>query len=471
MAREVADMGMWIQPSGTVEELSKSRQCVEAEVKAPFDRIVERGVVPLINESETVLQGAAWDALRLRLVTYELTLCTAFSKLCELLAIAYRSQHSLTNSLFSGPAFSDRWDLTTIAEQRYQLQSEMFREQSQLNQERYLSESFGFGNGMILRVLMSRRNEKIRKLRWAISLLDERKDKALAYDAQTAGLYDYAISLARQLSASAIQVKKALYDPATGTWQGISRACILDIQALAAGVADEIERIRRLAGTPFDDIGSYGGNQSDVRLQAAQLQATVRRYYPSMTEAEVVEFLNWYVAHGCAYMALTNTLFEQYIGREELFEARFGFPLYDEWGDFAFEQLVVDFFCSVGGRSIGGLNQENQERCWETYLTSRDMHVDVYETHLTAESWEEVSQDGYLIVSIRPVNLSREAGGRLWASPQWRKASGHAMTVTGMTEEGYLRVSSWGQVYYIDPNDPEFQKFGQYLYYVQVSYS
>ncbi len=33
---------------------------------------------------------------------------------------------------------------------------------------------------------------------------------------------------------------------------------------------------------------------------------------------------------------------------------------------------------------------------------------------------------------------------------------GHAMVVTGLTDDGRIQVSSWGELYYISPEDSDF---------------
>jgi hypothetical protein len=201
------------------------------------------------------------------------------------------------------------------------------------------------------------------------------------------------------------------------------------------------------------------------------LMPIVRRSYPTLTDLEVEKLVTGYADEGCAYMALANTLFEQYLGRETEFEVRFGFPLRKANNDFNFEMLVIDFYCSVGGDRDGmsGLASWNMESYWEKYLGSHDMYVDVHGTSITPKTWAEVSKGGHIIVSVSPVNMYKHIGGELIGDERWR-TSAHAMIVTGVTEEGYLIVSSWGERYYINPNDPAFKTILGFISYQQVSY-
>jgi hypothetical protein len=359
--------------------------------------------------------------------------------------------------------------LSVLAQQRQQLHNELVREESALEHlKRVIFSSLLGGVAGIVAVEVYR-IAKINALKRAINLLDERRDKMLAYNAQTKGMYDYAVKLGKQISTSAAQLRIALYNPTTGAWDGISPTWAADLKRITDGVRGEIEKIQRQVGTPFDGFGKYGGNQSDTERMVSDLAPIIRRYHPNMTDLEIVEFIETYASVGCAYMALANTLFEQYIGREAEFEARFGFPLRKANGDFNFEKLVIDFYCNAG--NIGsGLNKGTQESYWEKYINAHEMYVDVRGVKVTPENWEEVSKGGHVIVSIHPVNMYKQVGGELYGDAEWRDG-GHAMVITGVTPEGYFIVSSWSGIYYINPNDPVFKESGNCIYYQQASYS
>lgn len=65
---------------------------------------------------------------------------------------------------------------------------------------------------------------------------------------------------------------------------------------------------------------------------------------------------------------------------------------------------------------------------------------------------KEAEKGNRVIISTHPVILE-DARGRMV-----QMDGGHAMTVTGLTDDGRITVSSWGKKYYIDPENPDFRE-------------
>lgn len=55
-----------------------------------------------------------------------------------------------------------------------------------------------------------------------------------------------------------------------------------------------------------------------------------------------------------------------------------------------------------------------------------------------------------MIISTCPVRLEDKEGEPVQTD------GGHAMTVTGLTDDGRIEVSSWGEKYYISPEDSDY---------------
>lgn len=234
----------------------------------------------------------------------------------------------------------------------------------------------------------------------------------------------------------------------------------------------------------YDDRGRYGGNQGSPQNinksdeQYDEIVDIIRKYYPDFTDKDIEKYLKKLNSEGCGYVALINTIFNQYAGRTDEFEEAFGFSMYDENGELNFDLLLVDFYSAMDNRhSFFGIDyydsnedysatkgygttMESREYRWENYLEDRGIQADVHEVTVTPENYNKIAQDGEIIISVHPVILYDENGKCVVDVD-----GGHAMTITGVTEDGMYRVTSWGKEYYIKPNG-QYERMG----FQQVSY-
>lgn len=213
--------------------------------------------------------------------------------------------------------------------------------------------------------------------------------------------------------------------------------------------------------------GRYGGNQGSPMLHGDEMADIVRKYYPDFTDQQVEDYLRKLNSEGCGYVALINTLFSQYVGRETEFEETFGYPMYDENGDLNYNAVITDLYAATDNHNLvdgvdvinhdedpsdtegWGTNQNSRKYRFEMYLDNHGVEVDVRnQLTVTPETYNEIVKDGDLIVGVSPCILYDANGNELC-----NLDGGHAMTVTGVTEDGYYRVSSWGKEYYIVPSD------------------
>ena len=210
----------------------------------------------------------------------------------------------------------------------------------------------------------------------------------------------------------------------------------------------------------FDDDGSYGGNQGNMDqvyrwdpIKCWDLLRDLREYFPNMSVFEAFRYFSRLNSVGCGYVALANTLFMEYANRPQDFERTFGYPMFKD-GDLNYDRLILDIYATTdkagfNDRDDGlpnGTVDDSRAHIVEHFL--RDKGVDV-ETEANADVTPgEISENGgYVILGYRHGNMYDENGNRYYID------GGHAITVTGITEDGRYIVSSWGEKYYINPSD------------------
>lgn len=232
---------------------------------------------------------------------------------------------------------------------------------------------------------------------------------------------------------------------------------------------------------PFDGNGPYGGNQGDPYKtykehpeseEGKRLSAIVRKYYPDYSDQEVRDYLNKLDDEGCGYVAMTNTIFAQYQGKEKEFEETFGFPMYDKKGNLNYRDMVTDFYSATDNHNSKGIlwwkhdeldetedasvidgkgtTRGEREYRYEMYMKEHGINVDVHNITMkspTPEAYQKQHEKGDIIMRMSPVLLYNEDG-----SIACEAEGGHAMTVTGVTDDRLLIVSSWGDKYYVDPH-------------------
>ncbi|MBR3630290.1 MAG: hypothetical protein IKN55_07460 [Oscillospiraceae bacterium] len=229
--------------------------------------------------------------------------------------------------------------------------------------------------------------------------------------------------------------------------------------------------------------GCYGGDQMVFESASASEREKYREIFeknnPDLhyTDKEFKNYMKKLTSEGCGYVALVNTIFVQYEGREEEFEKVFGFPMYKSNGKLNYEMVIVDLYSRMDNRDeLGNLDVNYDydpdedgaegsydyrsdasgtgtlEPQWEYYL---EQYMQEHGVNTTVETDVTVTADNYnsitssgkqVIVALRDGNLYNMDGSVAQVID-----GGHAMTVTGVTDDGMLIVSSWGGQYYIDP--------------------
>lgn len=232
---------------------------------------------------------------------------------------------------------------------------------------------------------------------------------------------------------------------------------------------DSLEEIlNKRVNNPIVNKNDYGGNQGSPRYNVEELGEIVRRYYPNCDEYdEVYAFLNELNSKGCGYVAVVNTIFAEFAGREDEFERIFGYPMYKADGTLNYDAVLVDFYCDQNGPKSNGTNVKSRKKKWEAFMKKHGIKVtvDTY-VNVTIDNYEELAEQGELIIAIHPLRLRNEDGELVD-----KRNGNHAMTIIGVTEDGMYIVSSWGKKYYIDPKDYENLGGDSYMDFNHVRYN
>lgn len=226
----------------------------------------------------------------------------------------------------------------------------------------------------------------------------------------------------------------------------------------------------------FDENGSYGGDQGGPYTETDSRKR--EKYYAIIrenrdnqfwTEEKLENYLKEIEAMGCAYTAYANIIMQHFENNPELFEEVFGYPMYTAEGDLDFNTLIVDI-CSSQTELVNGVNAFKMQFDLDDFLEEHNIKV-VNNTHVgqyilesmpiggkpsdvvTPDTFQNMLAEGnHIIISATGSYLEGADGSEIGP------IGGHAMVVTGVTEDGRYIVSSWGKKYYLSP-DSGTQRF------------
>lgn len=331
---------------------------------------------------------------------------------------------------------------------------------------------FRLGNGVVL-------NRNLQALCWQIEQ-EAKKSTSMANGMRSAAqAYSRAENkLCANEEAETAASKKYYYSKDDPTWWDKIVYWVKDLLGWEPYTEYEIDSI------VFDEEGAYGGDQGSAQRQILERQqelyTVIRQYYPDYTDKEASAFLEKLNNEGCGYVAVINTIFAAYAGRADEFEKTFGFPLYAENGDLNYDHLLVDFYAATDNHNKDfwgrdyidyqedrskaengpdynyredtngrGSSQYDREYRTKLYLEQKGVPVSVKTNYkVKTSNFRDLAENGYVVIAYRYGNLQREDG-----SIARYINGGHAMVVTGVTEDGRYIVSSWGEKYYIDPDE------------------
>ena len=234
-----------------------------------------------------------------------------------------------------------------------------------------------------------------------------------------------------------------------------------------------------------DQNGPYTLWQRGEASDRESLRELVRSYeeYSDYSDEEIGMLLTRLNSEGCGYVAFANIIVDAYRRKEEEFEKIFGFSLFleDVNGDtyVNYDHLIVDLYCASDNHNRAGIagweydvynagedssatfgrgtTQEDRAYRFERYMRSYGLQAGIENIECTPDEIysrceEEISQGKRIIISTCPVRLVDEADEPAYMD------GGHAMTVTGLMDDGRIEVSSWGEKYYITPEDSDYRE-------------
>lgn len=154
-------------------------------------------------------------------------------------------------------------------------------------------------------------------------------------------------------------VGDAIAETAKKAWDGIKSFCSAikeKISKIGKAIHDFVFPKRALYDSKN---GCYGGDQM-VFQSASEAERKYREIFEknnpgvNYTDKQFKNYMKKLTSEGCGYIALVNTICQQYEGREEEFEATFGYPMYKLDGSLNYEILTVDLYSRMDNRDANG---------------------------------------------------------------------------------------------------------------------
>lgn len=245
----------------------------------------------------------------------------------------------------------------------------------------------------------------------------------------------------------------------------------------------------------FDDDGSYGGDQGAAQNlnkrseERKEIERIIKRNLADSgitDNIDISKYLKKLNSEGCGYVALANTIFVYYQGREESFKKAFGYSMYNSKGDLNYNLLIADVYSSMDNRKNGqydkyadynekkdgdkskynpwkdttgsGSNPNNYQDYLDRFMSDRCVSSKVTQLNsdkITSSDLKEYTENGKsVLLAYYDGNIYKENGHL-----QQYIDGGHGMIITGITNDGKYIVSSWGEKYIINPDEGKCRLF------------
>lgn len=232
-----------------------------------------------------------------------------------------------------------------------------------------------------------------------------------------------------------------------------------------------------------DQNGPYTLWQRGLDSDRTYIRELIHSYeeYAGYSDQEIDELLQKLNSEGCGYVAFANIVVDEYRRKEEEFEQTFGFPLFLEnvngYSYVDYNRLIIDLYCASDNHkkvkvmrreydiydekedlssTIGrGTTPEDRIYRFERYMRGHNIPVKIENIECKLDEVyqrckDEEESGNRVIISTCPVRLEDDEGEPV------QMDGGHAMTVTGLTDDGRIEVSSWGEKYYLSPEDSDY---------------
>ncbi len=310
-------------------------------------------------------------------------------------------------------------------------------------------------------------------------LYEKWKEKAERFDeiaADTSGLFTGSGEVGMHVREGLAGIKSAFQD---GVY----------VPDTESGWRNQIKNAAVRLAMCFDDCGGRQTGPVDAwRMGTEQERESIRRLvhsyeeYADYSDEEITDLLTKLNSEGCGYVAFVNIIVDEYRGKEEEFEEVFGFPLFGVnaagTAYVNYNRLIMELYCAsdnhneegllwgkhdsydsgedISNREGVGTMREKRAYRFSRYMEAHDIETEIENIECSAQEVyerckEEAEKGNRIIIGTHPVKLEDKKGVTVQAD------GGHAMTVTGLTDDGRIEVSSWGKKYYITPEDSEYR--------------
>lgn len=247
------------------------------------------------------------------------------------------------------------------------------------------------------------------------------------------------------------------------------------------------------------DNNKYGGKQHGPMYadstEKEEIKKIVLNNLPddaNLNDSNFEKYLKKLNNEGCEYTALVNTIAVYFVGKEDQFYQEFGYPLYNQkTGDINYNLILADLYSSIDNRKNGKYDKfidynEKDDGDINTYDhwsddTGLGTHVGMFKKEftgfmkehninskintnygktITADTLKKCTENGESVIISRHGGCLYKENGEVQQELYDKNGNeaGHAMVITGITEDGRYIVSSWGKKLYLKPDEGSSSK-------------
>lgn len=194
-------------------------------------------------------------------------------------------------------------------------------------------------------------------------------------------------------------------------------------------------------------------------------------------ENVMLEVLECCKAQACGHTVLTNWICEYYSDKPEEFESKFGYPLYAEtncgYMNYNYEVLLTDIYLDSNDQFLSdnvtehGFELNNQDSSLHpdqmgdefNSFTGLNAQVDVVTHDASVETYQRYMDEGYDGACIAAYRFDMDPHGCTLEecedsySADKTTEDGHWMTITGVSDNNNLILSSWGSEFELTNTD------------------
>ena len=239
---------------------------------------------------------------------------------------------------------------------------------------------------------------------------------------------------------------------------------------------------RDIAGAPFNPNGPSGTSPSqpgvtltDSEMQKVEAMIDLFNQNGIYDKNVMFSLLNTLKNQACGHTVITNWICEDYSSNPQEFEDKYGYPLFveNENGEltYNYEVLLVDTFLESNEQFLSdnitedGFVMDNPDASIHademvsrySQILGEDVEGVVVQHDVSVETYQKYLEEGYNQVCVAAYRFDMLPYGSNTSSEMYMAArdteDGHWMTVTGISENRNLIVSSWGQEWELTHSD------------------